>query len=141
MLDGVERDYLTIGYADDDLLCPPSIRQTGLGIISGQMNKHRGSPGWARGMGGRQSRCSSQEVAQELLELYAKRQEAKGFVFSKDTEWQKNLESSFPYTETPDQARAIEEVKKGYGKRARWTGCYAVMLDMEKQKWGCGRYI
>ena len=52
-----------------------------------------------------------QEVAQELLELYAKRQDAKGFVFSNDTEWQKNLEASFPYTETPDQARAIEEVK------------------------------
>ena len=49
--------------------------------------------------------------AEELLDLYAKRTVAKGFRFSPDTEWQSELESSFPYQETPDQLRAWQEVK------------------------------
>ena len=59
-----------------------------------------------------------QEVAKELVELYAKRERAKGYMFSKDTEWQKEFEGSFEFQETDDQLRAIEDVKK----------------DMEKQK-------
>ena len=51
-------------------------------------------------------------VARELIELYAKREKAKGFSFSKDTPWQKQFEDSFPYQETDDQLRCIEEVKK-----------------------------
>lgn len=53
-----------------------------------------------------------QEVAKELIELYAKRQKVKGFAFSKDTQWQKQFEDSFPYSETEDQLRCIEETKK-----------------------------
>ncbi|MEK6222546.1 MAG: DEAD/DEAH box helicase, partial [Chloroflexota bacterium] len=52
-----------------------------------------------------------QEVAEDLLELYAKRQVAEGYQFGKDTPWQKELEASFPYIETEDQLRVIEEVK------------------------------
>ena len=58
-----------------------------------------------------------QEIAKDLIELYAKREKAKGFMFSKDTEWQKEFEQKFPYTETNDQLRSIEEMKKRYGKR------------------------
>ncbi len=52
------------------------------------------------------------EVAQDLLELYAKRQTAEGFAFSPDNDWQKELEASFPYIETPDQLLAIQKVKE-----------------------------
>ena len=47
-----------------------------------------------------------------MIELYAKREHAKGFMFSKDTSWQKEFEDSFEFTETDDQLRSIEEVKK-----------------------------
>ena len=52
------------------------------------------------------------EVAQELIELYAKRQKSKGYAFSKDTPWQQEFENSFIYQETDDQLRCIEEIKK-----------------------------
>ena len=55
---------------------------------------------------------SLREVAQELIELYAKREKAKGYAFSKDTPWQVQFEDSFPYQETDDQLRCIDEVKK-----------------------------
>ena len=51
------------------------------------------------------------DLARELIEIYAARESAPGFAFSADTTWQRELEESFPYTETPDQARSIEEVK------------------------------
>ena len=66
------------------------------------------------------------EVATELIELYAKREKSQGFSFSKDTPWQNEFEAKFPYQETDDQLRCIEEVPKpmdrllcgdvGYGK-------------------------
>ena len=52
------------------------------------------------------------EVARDLIELYAKRQNSKGYAFEKDTPWQKQFEDDFPYTETDDQLRCIDEVKK-----------------------------
>ena len=52
------------------------------------------------------------EIARELIELYAKREKSQGFSFSKDTEWQNEFEAKFPYQETDDQLRCIEEVKK-----------------------------
>jgi transcription-repair coupling factor (superfamily II helicase) len=58
------------------------------------------------------TRDSLKEMAQELIDLYAKRQYFEGIAFSKDTLWQKEFEESFVYEETPDQLRAIAEVKK-----------------------------
>lgn len=52
------------------------------------------------------------EIAKELIELYAKREKIQGFAFSKDTPWQEEFEAKFPYQETDDQLRCIEEVKK-----------------------------
>ena len=51
-------------------------------------------------------------VAKELIELYARREKSKGFAFSKDTSWQRQFEEAFPYAETDDQLRCIDEVKK-----------------------------
>ena len=51
-------------------------------------------------------------MARELIELSAARQLSKGYAFSPDTVWQKEFEDSFPYEETADQLRCIEEIKK-----------------------------
>ncbi len=59
----------------------------------------------------RRVRRAVAELAEELLEIYAARESAPGFSFSPDTVWQRELEEAFPYTETPDQERTIEEVK------------------------------
>ncbi len=69
-----------------------------------------GSPVWERVKS--RTRESLKEMAAELVELYAKRQYLKGITFAADTVWQKEFEDSFLYEETPDQARAISEVKK-----------------------------
>ena len=52
------------------------------------------------------------EMAKELLDLYAQRKMQKGHAFSEDTVWQKEFEDAFPYTETDDQLRSIEEIKE-----------------------------
>ena len=57
-------------------------------------------------------KASVNEVAEELVDLYAKRQAVKGFAYSDDTLWQKEFEEMFPYEETGDQLKAIEETKK-----------------------------
>src|SRR5699024_3454793 len=52
------------------------------------------------------------EIAKELVELYAIRQEKEGYQYSEDTVWQKEFEETFPYEETDDQIKAIENTKK-----------------------------
>ncbi|MEN2983496.1 MAG: transcription-repair coupling factor [Dictyoglomaceae bacterium] len=55
---------------------------------------------------------SVKEIAQELIKMYAKREIEEGYAFSQDTEWQRELEASFPYEETEDQIKALHEIKK-----------------------------
>src|SRR5207245_1230926 len=57
------------------------------------------------------ARRAVQDIARELVVLYAQRVHSKGHAFGPDTPWQRELEDAFPYLETPDQARAIDEVK------------------------------
>lgn len=113
-LEGIERDYLKIKYEGDDQLFIPIHQADRLSLYIGSDKRipklsSFGSTEWA---GTKQRvRGAVREVAQEFLELYARRQTAKGYVYHPDTEWQKILESSFPYIETTDQAIAISEVK------------------------------
>ena len=72
------------------------------------------------------------EVAKELIELYAKREHSKGFAFSPDTPWQNQFEEKFPYEETDDQLRCIEEVKKDMENP--WIDFCVEMLDMVRLK-------
>lgn len=110
----VEREYLVIEYRDSDQLFVPIhqsdriTRYLGPGSEKPLISKLGGSE-WIL----TKSKVSRavQEVATDLLELYAQRKIAKGFAFNKDTAWQKELEASFPYIETEDQKRAIQEVK------------------------------
>ena len=114
-LDGIERDFLKINFAEDDQLFVPVHQADRLGIYIGPDERkprlsRLGSNEWQTA---KERVCGAvKDVAVELLDLYAKRQSAKGFAFQQDTSWQRILESSFPYEETDDQARAIMEVKK-----------------------------
>ncbi len=114
VIDNIQREYLTIQYKNNDLLYVP-IHQADR--ISRYIGPDGGHPAVSR-LGGSEWALTKQkvrhavvEVAQDLLDLYAKRQVTKGFQFSPDTEWQKELETSFPYIETSDQLLAIQEVK------------------------------
>lgn len=113
--DGIIKDYIKIRYRNDDMLYIPtndldSIRKyIGGGEATPKINK-LGSKEWENTK--QKVKRNLQEVAKELMELYAKRQKIKGFAFSQDNEWQKQFEDSFPYAETEDQLRCIEETKK-----------------------------
>lgn len=113
--DGTIKDYIKIRYKNDDMLYIPtndldSVRKyIGEGEAVPRINK-LGSKEWENTKA--KVKKNLQEIAKELIELYAKRQKIKGFAFSKDTPWQKEFEDSFPYAETDDQLRCIEEVKK-----------------------------
>jgi len=114
-VDGVERDYLLLEYAQGDRLYVPieqiNLVQRYIGVEGIAPQIHRlGGTDWEREK--RRVREATQELARKLLELYASRETARGFAFSPDTPWQRELEASFEYEETPDQQRAIEEVKR-----------------------------
>ena len=113
-LDGHEREYLVVEYAGGDLLYVPIhqadrlTRYVGVGDQPPQVHR-LGTPDWQRAK--KRTQRAVQEVARELLELYAAREHAPGHAFSPDTPWQRELEASFPYLETEDQLRALHEVK------------------------------
>ena len=112
---GVTKDYIKIRYKNDDMLYIPTndldaIRKyVGEGEAVPKINR-LGSKEWENTKA--RVKKNLQEIAKDLIELYAKRQKIKGFAFSKDTPWQKEFEDSFPYVETDDQLRSIEETKK-----------------------------
>ena len=72
-------------------------------------------------------KAAVEEVAQDLVELYAKRREAKGYQFGKDTVWQQEFEEAFPYQETEDQLTAIEAPKLIWRAPGSWTDLCAAM--------------
>lgn len=110
----ITKDYIKIRYRDDDILYVPT---NSLDTV----RKYVGGDGVPKiyKLGGKdwsntkaKVKNNLRAVARELIELYAKRQKAKGHAFSKDNEWQTQFENSFPYIETDDQLRCIDEVKK-----------------------------
>ena len=114
-LDGAEREFLSVEYDGGDQIFVPVSQADRLSRYVGP----GGEPPSLTRLGGgewaavkQRVRESVQQVAQELLELYAKRQVVVGHKFSVDSAWQQDLEASFPYVETGDQMRAIEEVKR-----------------------------
>ncbi len=113
--DGVTKDYIKILYRNDDMLYVPTSnldtvrKYIGGGEAAPKLNKLGGKE-WSTTTS--KVKKHLEEIAKDLVELYAKRQKIKGYAFSKDTPWQKQFEDSFPYTETEDQLRCIEEVKK-----------------------------
>ena len=111
---GVTRDYLYLEYAGSDRVFVPVdqlakiSRYVGAGGTHPPLSKLGGSR-W-ESMKAR-ARRAAMELAGELLNLYAERKRREGFAFEADTEWQREFEDAFPYSETPDQRDAIEMVK------------------------------
>lgn len=118
--DGVTKDYIKIKYRNDDILYVPtnsldSVRKyIGGGDNSSPRLNKLGGKEWSATTS--KVKKNLEAVAKDLIELYAKRQKIKGFSFSPDTPWQKQFEDSFPYTETDDQLRCIQDVKKDMEK-------------------------
>ena len=113
--DGTTKDYIKIKYYGDDILYVPtnqldSIRKYVGGDEGGLKVNKLGNKEWQNTKA--RVKKNLREVAHELIELYAKREKAKGYAFPADTPWQTQFEDSFPYQETDDQLRCIEEVKK-----------------------------
>jgi transcription-repair coupling factor (superfamily II helicase) len=109
---GVERDYLLLEYKGDDRLYVPSDQIDAVRHYTGGENptlNRLGGEGWQKTKA--RVRAAVSEIAQELVVLYQTRQQAEGHVFPTDTPWQHELEEAFPYQETPDQLKAITDVK------------------------------
>lgn len=112
--DHVTKDYLKIAYAAGSNLYVPATSLEVLQKYAGSDAKvpklnRLNSPEWKKTKS--RVREAVQEIAGELVELYAKRQARKGHCFEKDTVWQKEFEELFPYEETEDQLKAIEATK------------------------------
>lgn len=113
-VEGVEREYLAIEYAEEAQLFVPIHQVDRLTRYVGPDGRE---PAPNR-LGGTEWRTvkthvkeAVREVAEDLLELYATRSVIQGHAFSPDTPWQQELEASFPYVETEDQIRVLAEVK------------------------------
>ena len=118
--DKVTKDYIKIEYGDGGNLYLPATRLESIQKYSGadgrkpKLNKLGGGE-WAK----TKSRVKGavQEIAKDLVKLYAARQEKNGFQYGPDTVWQKEFEELFPYEETEDQMDAIEAVKSDMESR------------------------
>ncbi len=114
-IDNEEKDYLTLEYAKGDKLHIPAeqinmlCRYRGSGNIAPTLSKMGGND-WNN----TKSRVKKavEDVAQDLINLYALRKLSQGFAFEPDTIWQYEMEDAFEFTETPDQMKAISQTKE-----------------------------
>ena len=147
---GVSKDYIKIAYRGEDFLYLPVGQLDAVSKYTGgsensivRLNK-LGSNEWANAR--KKVKSSVQEMAQRLVALYAEREKLRGVAFSPDTPWQHKFEDSFPYEETDDQLRSIEEMKHdmeserpmdrllcgdvGYGKtEVAMRGAFKAVMD------------
>jgi len=117
-IQGATREYLVLEYASsrrgqppDRLFVPTDSLDEVSRYVGGEVPalNRLGGADWARTKG--RARKAVRQIAAQLVQLYAARQSAPGHAFAPDTPWQRELEDAFPFTETPDQLAAIEEVK------------------------------
>ncbi|MFM7755838.1 MAG: transcription-repair coupling factor, partial [Actinomycetota bacterium] len=109
---GIERDYLLLAYKGGDKLYIPSDQiDTVRHYVGGETPVlHRlGGSDFAKSKA--RVRSAVREIAQELVVLYQKRVTATGHAFAPDTPWQREMEDAFPFVETPDQIKAVDETK------------------------------
>jgi len=111
---GVTRDYLYLEYQGEDRVYVPTDQLAKISRYVGAGGEH---PPLSKLGGSRwetmkaRARRAAQELAGELLSLYAERRRRSGHAFGPDSEWLREFEERFPFTETPDQREAIEQVK------------------------------
>jgi len=113
---GFERDYIQLEYAGDETVFVP-VEQ--LNMVQRYIGSEGGAPprldtigskSWENRKG--RVKKSVEDIAERLLELYSKRKQSMGYAFPKDTEWQTMFEAAFPFEETEDQLRCVEEIKR-----------------------------
>ena len=112
--DSADKEYLVLEYADKDKLYVPTDHLDRVSAYIGAQDQtptltRLNTAEWARIK--EKVKGATRELAEDLLKLHAARQTAQGHDFSPDTTWQQELEDAFPFEETPDQARAIDQVK------------------------------
>jgi transcription-repair coupling factor (superfamily II helicase) len=109
---GVTREYLLLEYAGGDKLYVPTSQldkvQRYVGAENPTVHRLRARE-WSRSR--KAARKSAEKTARELLQLYMERKSRHGTKFSPDAPWQREMEEAFPYEDTPDQARAVQQVK------------------------------
>jgi len=149
VVDSSEREYMSVRYAAEDRLYVPIDQldrvQKYIGGEDEPPAVHRlGGADWERAK--RRAKRSAQDLARELVALYAARNSHPGYAFSADTPWQQEMETGFPYEETADQLTAVAEVKAdmeapkpmdrlvcgdvGYGKtEVAIRACFKAVMD------------
>ncbi len=114
-VDGFDKDYIKLDYAGGDTLYVPATqldmvsKYTGAGEEKPVRLSKMGGAEWARTRS--RAKASAKDMADRLIKLYAQRQRLPGYAFSPDSEWQREFEENFGYTETDDQLRCIAEIK------------------------------
>ncbi|MBR7162429.1 MAG: transcription-repair coupling factor [Clostridia bacterium] len=108
-----EKEYIVIKYRDDGTLYVASDQTDNLQKFVGQEHPRLNKLGGKEFEREKEKvRQSAKKLAVNLLEIYAKREKQEGFRYAEDTVWQKEFEDSFPYEETPDQLKAIADIKR-----------------------------
>ena len=114
-VDGFEKDYVKIAYAGTDSLYVPATqldlvtKYTGGGEEKPVKLSKMGGSDWAKTRS--RAKSAAKDMAKKLIALYAERQRLPGYAFSPDSEWQREFEENFGYTETDDQLRCTAEIK------------------------------
>ena len=115
-VDGFDKDYIKINYAGTDSLYVPASqldlvsKYTGGGEDREVRLSKMGGAEWAKTRS--RAKSAAKDMARELIALYAQRQRLPGYAFSPDSEWQREFEENFGYTETDDQLRCTAEIKQ-----------------------------
>lgn len=113
--DGITKDFIKIHYARSDVLYVPI---TQLDMVSKYVGGHEGATVKINRLGSdewtnqkRKVQKNVTDIADKLVKIYSERMKAQGYSFDKDTEWQREFEDRFEFTETMDQLKAVEEIK------------------------------
>jgi len=116
IVDSVQKDYLVIKYAADDVLYLPCNNLDAIskyigGGAEGNVKINRlGSAEWKKAKN--RAKAAASDIAKELIKLYSARRAIKGHAFSEDTPWQSEFEGAFEYDETDGQLQAVNEIKR-----------------------------
>ena len=114
-LDGVTKDYIKIAYQGTDVLYVPATqldmvaKYIGGGEDTAVRLSRLGGDSWEKTK--KKAKAAAKDLAEGLIQLYAQRKRLPGYAFSPDCPWQQEFEDSFPYAETDDQLRCIDEIK------------------------------
>lgn len=137
-LSGVVKDYIKIAYQGTDVLYVPATqldmvaKYIGGGEDANIRLSRLGGDTWEKTK--RKAKAAAQDLADGLIQLYAQRKRLPGYAFSPDCPWQAEFEDSFPYAETDDQLRCIDEIKADMESSTPMDRLLAATLALEKPR-------